>query len=247
MSLRVDRRAGSAELDGPLRAAGLSPELDTLAAGDVELLGRGPGGRPLLVGVEFKTIPDVLACVRSGRFAEQLRGMRARYEVGWLLVEGEWRLDDAGPGLEVRERAGYRARGGYTYQEVAAWTLTMAQRGGVLLWRTRDRAESVAWLRALYWWWTSKDFEEHRAHLDWYTPPYAPDNPLDMEPPSMAQKVAAALLSSGPTVDVNGERAKAAAAHFGTVGAMLAADEGAWREVEGIGPKTARRVVEAVQ
>jgi ERCC4-type nuclease len=59
----------------------------------------------------------------------------------------------------------------------------------------------------------------------------------------VVQKVAAALLSGGPTVDVNGERARAAGKHFATVKAMMAADVKEWRKVEGIGPKTAKRVV----
>jgi ERCC4-type nuclease len=244
--LRVDSRAGSEELEAPLCAAGLCPEMTTLAAGDIELTGSGPGGRPLMVGVEFKTIPDVLACVRSGRFAEQARKMAGRYEVRWLLIEGEWQAGADGL-LEVRERRGFKERGRYTMQEAMAWMFTMAQRGGVLMWRTRDRAETVAWLRALYWWWTAKEFEEHRAHLNWYTPPYTPENPMDMAEPSMAIKVAAALLSQGPTVDVNGERARAAGSHFGSVRALMAADEKAWREVEGIGAKIAKRVVEVVR
>lgn len=245
MALRVDRRAGSKELEEPLCAVGLCPEMDNLAAGDVELVGSGPGGRPLMVGVEYKTVPDVLTCMRDGRFAEQARRMRGRYEVSWLLIEGEWKIE--GSQLEVREKGGFKARGHYTYQEVAAWVLTMAQRGGVLMWRTRDRAESVAWLRSLYWWWTSKEFEEHRAHLDWYRPPYTPENPMEMAEPTMAVKVAAALLSQGPTVDVNGERAKAVGAHFGSVRAMLTADEKAWRAVAGIGPKTAKKVAGVLQ
>jgi excinuclease UvrABC nuclease subunit len=44
-------------------------------------------------------------------------------------------------------------------------------------------------------------------------------------------------------VDVNGERARAAGKHFATVKAMMAADVKEWRKVEGIGPKTAKRVV----
>lgn len=246
MSLWLDPRAGSADLEGPLRAAGLAPTMATLAAGDVEMAGRGPGGRPMLVGVEYKLVRDVLACVRDGRFAEQARRMHARYEVGWLLIEGEWRIADGGV-LEVREPGGWRERGRFTFQELAAWAMTMVQRGRVLVWRTRDRQESVEWLRALYWWWTSKDFQEHRAHLDWYTPPYVPANPMDVEPPSMVQKIAAALLSSGPTVDVGGERARAAARYFPSVRAMLAADAAAWRQVDGVGPKIAKRVVEAVR
>lgn len=245
MTLRLDSRAGSAELYAPLMAAGLHPELCIMPSGDVEVVGRGPGGRPLLVGIEYKLMRDVLACVRDGRFAEQARGMAARYEVRWLLIEGEWRTEDGL--LEVRERRGWRERGRYAYQEVASWLLTMTQRAGVLLWRTRDREESVAWLRTMYWWWTSKDFEEHRAHLDWYMPPYVPDNPLDMAGPSVVQKVAAALLANGPTVDVGAERAKAAAAHFGSVREMVGADEAAWRGVDGIGATIAKRVVEGTR
>jgi ERCC4-type nuclease len=244
--LLLDMQAGSKDFLAPLLAAGLPVRGTMLPSGDVEILGHGPESRPLLIGIELKTIPDVLACVRSGRFAEQARKMAARYEVRWLLIEGEWQSDEAGL-LEVRERRGYRERGRHTYQEVVAWALTMAQRGGVLLWRTRDRAESVAWLRAMYWWWTSKDFEEHRAHLDWYTPPYTPDNPLDVAEPGIVQKVAAALLAQGATVDVNAERAKAAAAHFTSVRAMVGADEKQWREVVGVGAKIARRVVDAVR
>jgi ERCC4-type nuclease len=190
-----------------------------------------------MVGVEFKTVRDVLECVRSGRFAEQARGMRARYEVRWLLIEGEWQTEDGL--LEVRERRGYRERGRYTLQEVVAWVLTMAQSGGVLTWRTRDRAESVAWLRALYWWWTSKDFEEHRAHLQWYTPPLTDANPF--EEPTLVQKVAAILPGIGA------ERALAASDAFGSVREMVNADELAWSAIDGIGAKTARKVVEAVR
>lgn len=237
MSLRVDARAGSGELHAPLTHAGLRPELDILPAGDVEVVGRGPGGRPLLVGVEFKTIPDMLACVRSGRFAEQRRAMQARYEVSWLLIEGEWRIE--GDALEVRERSGWRNRAHYTHQEVAAWLLTMAQRGRVLLWRTATRAESIAWLRALYWWWTSKDFELHRAHLDWYTPPATGEALI--EEPGLVQRVAAVLPGIGT------DRARAAAGAFGSVREMVNADAAAWRAIEGIGPKTAKRVVEAVR
>lgn len=208
-----------------------------MPSGDVEIIGLGPGGRPLMVGIEFKLVRDVLECVRSGRFAEQARKMKARYEVRWLLIEGDWRTE-AGL-LEVKERRGYKERGHYTYQEVASWALTMAQRGGVLMWRTHDRAESVAWLRSLYWWWTSKDFEAHRAHLDWYQPPLTNENPF--EEPTLVQKVANVLPGIGS------DRALAASGAFGSVREMVNADESVWCGIDGIGPKTARKVVEAVQ
>lgn len=190
------------------------------------------------IGIEFKVMRDVFACLRDGRFAEQARGMRQRYEVYWLLVEGEWQTNAAGL-LEVREARGWKERGRYTFQEFAAWLLTMAQSGGVLLWHTRDRAESVAWLRAMYWWWTSKDYEEHRAHLAWYTPPATGEALI--EEPGLVQRVAAVLPGVGT------DRARAAAAAFGSVREMVCADEAVWRGVDGVGPKTAAKIVAAVQ
>ncbi len=259
MTLRLDNQAGSKDLEAPMRGAGLPVEMTRLPSGDVEIVGQGVGGLPALVGVEYKKIPDLLTCERDGRFAEQLRAMRARYDISWLLVEGEWRVAlEAGASgrrpeqLEVRERAPagkqerWESRGSYSYQEVASWVMTMAQCGGVLLWRTRDQAETVAWLRSLYWWWTAKAFEDHRAHLQWYTPPWQPETPFD-KAPSVERKVAAALLANGPTVDINSTRAIAAAAHFGRVRAMLEAGEAEWRAVEGIGPKIAKRIVEVTK
>lgn len=234
----LDMQAGSKDFLEPLIAAGLPVRPTLLPSGDVEIMGRGPAGRPLMVGIELKTIPDVLTCVRSGRFAEQARKMKARYEVRWLLIEGEWRIEADGE-LGVRERRGFQSRGHHTYQEVASWAMTMAQRGGVLVWRTQTREESVAWLRSLYWWWTSKDFEEHRAHLDWYQPPITGESPF--EEPTLVQQVASVLPGIG------GERALAAAGAFGSVREMVNADEVAWRGIDGIGPKIAKRVVEAMQ
>lgn len=222
-------------MEKPLRAAGLPVTSTVMPSGDVEIVGCGPGGRPLLVGVEYKKIPDVLACVRDGRFAEQARKMRASYEVCWLLVEGEWELGAKGA-LAVRERGGYRERGGHTYQEVAAWLLTMSQRAGVLMWHTRDQEETVAWLRTLYWWWTSKDFEEHRAHCDWYTPP--PSSEALFEEPTLVQRIAAVLPGIGT------HRAYQAAKVFGSVREMVNATEREWAEIEGIGKVTAKRLVE---
>jgi ERCC4-type nuclease len=244
--VRLDKRAGSADLLDSMVRAGVPVELDLLPYGDIEITGRGPAGRPLIVLTEYKKLHDVLACVRDGRFAEQLRGMRTRGEVNWLLIEGEWRIGPGGA-LEVRERRGWETRAGHTYQEVVSWLLTMTQRAGVLLHHTATEQESVAWLRSLYWWWTSKDFEDHQAHLDWYKPPYTAENPFDLKGPSVVQKVAAALLAQGATVDVGGERAKAVAAHFGTVRAMLDATALDWQAVPGIGPKIAKKLVEVTR
>ena len=61
----VDDRAGSVDLVKyqPLKR---SAELTRLRAGDVLIVGNGPGGRPVLVGIEFKTVADLIQSIDNG-------------------------------------------------------------------------------------------------------------------------------------------------------------------------------------
>ena len=234
--MRVDTRAGSRDLIAPLRRAGVTVEECTLPAGDVEILGSGPEGRTVLVGIEYKTVEDAVACMRSGRFAEQLRGMRDSFEVRWLLVEGRIGI---GRNLSVRRSdRWFEIPGKVTYQEFAAWLCSMAQCGGALLYRTETQEESVAWLKTLNQWWTAKDWEEHRAHLALYVPPLEV-NPFD--PPSLAERVAALLPHLG------GTKARRAAAQFGSVKRLINADAKALQAVKGVGKKVAEDLVKAIE
>src|SRR3990172_8032648 len=147
--MRVDTRVGSKELVVPLRIAGVEVEEAVLPYGDVEIVGNGPGG-PVLVGVEVKKLGDLLASMRSGRFADQLRGMRETYNIRWLLLEGRLNGVEKGEFLKVKYGTRWVERPGrFSYQEVVGWSLTMALKGGCLLWRTEDQDETVEWLRGL--------------------------------------------------------------------------------------------------
>lgn len=233
--IRIDTRAGSKELIYPLRIAGVAVEEAILPAGDVEILGNGL--TPTLVGIEYKTVQDATTCMRDGRFSDQLRRMRDYFNVNWLVIEGVTR--EAEGQLEVR-RAGkwFRLPGRITYQEFASWTLTMAQAGGVLLWRTADREETVKWVRSQYLWWTKKDWEQHRAHLSYYEPPVGGPSPA---PPTLAHRVAHVLPHLGET------KSLAAAQHFKSVVAMVNAEAAEWEKVEGVGKKIATAVYSALR
>ncbi len=238
-AIRIDDRAGSISLVEPLRKLGSTVRVERLAAGDVEIIGIDG----TVVGVEYKQWPDVLACVRSGRFAEQLRGMRREFHVSWLLIEGRIRVGPKGK-LEILNDHGWReADGGFTYAEVAAWLMTMAQCGGALLWHTHSTEESAYWLRSLYYWWTFQDWAEHRAHKAWFEPPPLWENPY-ADPP-LALRIAAMLPGVGST------RANAIIDHLGTDAEYPSAEEvtqaGTVRlaEVPGIGKTTARKVWDA--
>ena len=131
--MRIDSSAGSKDLIEPLKRAGVPVEAATLQFGDVEIIGRGPEGRPVTVGVELKRLSDAFQCLRDGRFAAQLRGMRETYEVSWLLLEGRFQKDKRGHLQVFSKNRWQKAHGAVTYQEFAAWLQTMMMRGGALL------------------------------------------------------------------------------------------------------------------
>jgi len=235
--LRIDTRAGSKELFDPLEQLGVKAEPATLTAGDIEIVGNGPDG-PLLVGIEYKKLPDLFQCIRNGRFADQLRAMKECYSINWLLIEG--RMQGFFPRSKLMINKGKRWQKTYghiTYQEVASWAIGMSTAGGVLCWRTECQEETAAWLRSLNLWWTAKEWDQHRAHLDWYLPP--PDgNPF--HGPTTLQKVASALPRIGPT------KATRVAEHFKTVYAMTHAGVDEWTKIKGIGQKDALTITKAI-
>jgi ERCC4-type nuclease len=222
----------------PLRKLGVVVEETILPAGDAEIVGIGPSGRPVLVGCEYKSIEDVAACVRNGRFADQLRKMRDSFEVSWLLIEGRLRGDRKGIAVKRGEKW-FTLPGLITYQEIVSWTMTMCQRGGVLLWRTESKLESAAWLRSLELWWTAKDWEEHRAHMDWYTPPIE-SNPFEGRP-GLARRWANELPGVGDG------KSRLISARFRSGRALANASVEELTQVEGVGKKLANAIVKAVK
>jgi len=237
--LTVDTRAGSKELIDPLSRLGVSVSPGILAAGDIEFLGNGPEG-PAIVLVEHKKLGDLFQCIRDGRFADQLRGMRSAGEFNWLLIEGKLRGYAQGSALQMQKSGGRweHVRAGMTYQEMIGWTITMCAVAGVMVWRTENQEESVAWIHSLYNWWTAKEWSKHRAHADFYKPPVTGGNPF--EQPSLVQKVASVLPRIGPT------KAVRVAEHFKSVLDMVNADEAQWRAIKGIGVKDAATIRRAV-
>ena len=86
----IDSRIGSRELHPIIKRIGVPCELTQLEYGDAALEGNGPDG-PISIGVERKTLHDMLACVEDARYsAHQLPGMKALYDKSFLMLEGMW-------------------------------------------------------------------------------------------------------------------------------------------------------------
>jgi len=91
----VSNAAGSKDLV-------LYPPLDTygalcnLPSTDVSFVGNGPDG-PLLIGVEVKSLSDLLSSVDCGRLqATQIPKLLESHNICWLLIYGEYRCTSDG-------------------------------------------------------------------------------------------------------------------------------------------------------
>lgn len=243
---------GSGDLVAPLVQLGVPARAEPLAFGDVQVTGRGPGDRPVLIGVEIKAIGDLLRCMTDLRFAgHQLLGLLPAYEVPFLLIEGVMTSSPTRELLILKnghwEVAPFGSRP-WRYEDVESWLVSM-RRTGLQVVYTADRRGTAAWLSALWSNW-SKPWEEHKSHLGIYMKPLdaeAAENPLAVvvEPVTWKMKVAAAL--GGSTDGGMGiKRARAAISFFRSVRRMVNASEADWRKVDGIGKRMAAGIVAGV-
>ena len=159
----IDPRAGSQNYIQPLRNLGAAVEVTHLEFADAAFVGARTG----MIGIELKTVNDVLACIDSGRFAgHQLPGLLASYDAVYLIVEGLWRPGPSDGALETFRREwtpvkiGARYR---MYRELDHWLTTMEVCGRVRVRRTGTEHETARMVFDLYDWYARED--EHRSHL----------------------------------------------------------------------------------
>lgn len=256
MSILVDPRIGSGDLVPTLRALGCPVESQSLDFADCAFVGNGPGGKPVLVGIELKQLDDILACVTSGRFSgHQLPGLVETYEEVYLVIEGIYRPNPKDGVLESRHGKDWRpvtiGHRSWMYRDFESFLTTIEIRGGVRLRRTSSRPETARMVAALYGWWQT-GVDEHTSHL-------AIDRTTQI---ALEQ-----FMLRGTTANLLGERPKApslrhriavelpglgirkggmAAGHFPSVKAMIMASPNEWARLPGIGKLMANNIVDAV-
>ena len=125
----------------------------------------------------------------------------------------------------------------FSHSFLTIFLLTLQIKLGIKVWHTGTTSQTVQWLSALNHWYTSKAWEEHRAHL-------AFDNSQALSlisRPSLVRKMAACLPGLG------WERSGKVASHFASVVDMVNAPRQEWEEIEGIGKGIAGNVVKAME
>lgn len=248
----MDRRAGSAELLPLFAPYRIDAELTELDSADFMFTGNGPSGT-VHVGIERKTLRDMLQCINTGRFAgegAQLDTLQQTYGYAYLVIESSHRCDPATGILQEwrgRQHGWQDLRLGsrrYMASELQRYLIMMTLTQ-VRVWQTRDEEGTVRFIADLYQQLARKTWDEHRSTNQVYVP--------SIQEPVLLRKRTAAeentLLRRTVALCLPGvgqDRSKAVAAYFPSVRDMANADAKQWQQVDGVGKKTAENVVKEI-
>lgn len=228
--LLVDPRQGSIDLVAPLRAAGLEVEETHLRSGDIAFEGRGEGGTPVYIGIEYKKLGEFVQAVRAERLQHvQLPRMREDFDFSWVLVEGEILYDRTG---KLQRRVGHATfaplAGGMTFAELHKRIFVFQVCGGLHPIFAKDQRTTVKLLEILYRVWTDKDLDEHKSHLGVYAP--------ELESYSDLQAVLMRIPHIGAQVAQSAEK------EFGSLWNAVTASVSEWSELTTLHKGKSRRL-----
>jgi len=204
-----------------------------------------------LIACERKKVGDLCQCINDGRFLFQMQNCKeAGGDYLVLVLEGRYRRNPEDGLLEVPIWVPFVNAGGY-YKRREEWQpvkpimqfsrfdqyLTELQRdAGILVKHTENVRGTADTILALY-----QNFQtpqnEHKSLNQIFKPP-TPS--VQLVRPSLVRRIASELPGVG------WQRSGVVAEHFPTVRAMVEADWKEWASLEGIGKKTAQKIVRSL-
>lgn len=234
----IDDRVGSKELASLLPRT-VPSTLTRLQYGDCSWIGEGPDG-PVSVGVERKTIHDLVSSMDNGRLQDQLRGMQNCYEARYIVVEGVWRANTMTGVVEtLRGREWCDLAHGnqrWMYRRVANYLNRLAIAFSAHVWQTGNWNETALWVAATYNWW-QKQWREHKVH-----------GFTVISPPRVQLRQAPLLARIVKEIeDIGWERASEIARHYRSTLDLAMADEKELAKIKGVGKVLAKRIVEQLR
>ena len=234
--LLVDYHVGSIELRAPLRRMGLPAEKGDIPA-DLAWEGRGEKGVPVMVGVEFKKLGELVQSFRSQRLqGHQLLKMRENFDFCYLLVEGELRYDTKGQLLKRAGRQDFkRLPGAMDVSELLKRLCVLHLCGGLNLIWARTRVDSLHWISALYRTWTDCDLNQHTSHIAIYqAPTLAPVSEFR----AFISRIDGISLRKSLSIEK----------HFGgSIRRAVNASVAEWMSIDGIGPLIAHHIQDVME
>lgn len=232
----LDSAVGSKQLAGPLQQMGLPVEV-TQVPGDIAFLGRGEGGAPVSIGIEYKKLGELVTALRTQRLqGHQAVKMQYAYDYNYLVYVGELLYDRQG---YLMRRAGRRTfkrlPGSMTVSELFKRLFVLQLEVGLTPINVHSQPDSLKIIEALYHTWTDQNQDQHKSHIAIYQP--APLIPI-----SQFRQTVATLPGIGVALSRRVEQ------HFeGKLLRAFDAPVSEWAKIEGIGVPTAERIINAIR
>lgn len=236
----LDSRTGSKELLPYVKQLGVPAQLETLEFGDVCFEGNTARGRGL-VGIERKTLHDMLNSIDSSRYSgHQLPGMAQTYQQSFLIVEGLWKphwptgvLMEGFNGGSTWTNCRHRSSR-TMYHSLRRYLFSVSLAGVVVLYsrNLEQTAYDVVELSHYF----QKPWQSHRSLLQLQKMAL----PTLTGKPSVTRKWAADLDGIGSELSLDAERL------FRTPIALAQADEAEWVKLRGVGALTAKRILQQI-
>lgn len=230
----IDSRIGSADLAPFISTPHTTCTLDYA---DFAWAGQGQSGG-VSIGVERKTILDLLGSMTSGRLSgHQIIGLKQAYDVVYLLVEGVCKADRKSgvlmrPGAKRKWQPVEHGSRRFMARELYAFLNSMQILCGVHVVRTSDKAESGKWLDSCFGWW-AKPWTAHKSHQMWSRA----SEVAQFVKPTLAARMWAQFEGIGM------DRARALAAKFPYPVDIFRAGKEELMSVEGVGAKLADSII----
>lgn len=236
----VDHAKGSIELLPLILQNHIKAERTVLQAADFCFEGNGPDG-VISVGIERKTLHDMLNCIEDARYNRQRIDMKNIYHVCVLMVEGHWRphnpdgflMEGFNDGLSW----GYsRHRSQRTmYSKLYRYLIGVASTG-VIICYPRNTYQ-CAYDICEWWHYWQKPFHQHRSLREIQKVAI----PTMNFRPTLTRKWANALTDVGVVLSEQAER------KFRKPIDLAQADESEWLSVPGVGVVTAKAIVKEIR
>lgn len=246
----IDDRDGSRDLASiyPLEERAI---LGHLEAADVMLTGHGPNASTITIGVEVKSVSDLLTSISTGRLGgHQIPKMIPAYNYTWLLVYGEVRPSTDNYLMIYKSKSYKRRKPGWVRYRVGGrdvpwsylegWLITAQLFSGIRIKWVLDLGTAARWLCILDRW-LEKPWERHRG-LSVFD---RSGEPGLMPGVGAVESQIARTAASLPAI--NWVRGHAAARRFESVSDMMNADPADWEQIDGIGKIIAREVVSTIR
>lgn len=237
----VAHETGSRELLPIIQRIGEEAQLANLPYGDFAFEGNGPKG-PMTIGVERKTLHDMLHCIDDARFAGfQAHGMRAFFGVRILIVEGLYKphdndgyLMEGFKGGAVYAACRYRSRVN-PYSKLSNYLLSVSL-SGIHVIRARD-AYNTAYEICMAYRYFQKPWSAHTSMQEIQSLALAEVGGK----PSLCRRWASQIDGIGVRLSSDIER------YFMGKPRMLAlASESDWANIKGLSQNTAKRIVREI-